>query len=195
MGEQAVDRLVDLLRGRGMDRPLRPCATRERPLPGAAGLTAGEGATLSALHELGNDVRDHLLESYGVRARQVVALATEDERLGRRLVPDLPHLVAEVLYAVRYEHATEVEDVLCRRVPLYRLDRDQGLACAAPVAELMAQELHWSPAREKRSVRTYRALVERSRRWRSEYGPSQPRSERGAHHPQSTPPAKTVIHQ
>ena len=28
MGEEAVDRLVDLLRSRGVDRPLRPCQTR-----------------------------------------------------------------------------------------------------------------------------------------------------------------------
>jgi len=195
MGEQAVDQLIDVLRGRGLDRPLLPCATRDRALPGAVGLTAGEPSTLASLHELGDDVREHLLASYGVRARQIVALAAEDERLGRRLVPDMPHLWAEVLYAARYEHATEVEDVLCRRVPLHRLDRDQGLACAGMVGQILGEELHWSPAREKRSVRTYRAMVDRSRRWRSEYAPSQPRSERGASHPESIAPAKTVIHQ
>jgi glycerol-3-phosphate dehydrogenase len=195
MGEEAVDRLIELLRGRGVDRPLLPCGTRDRPLPGAVGWTTGEAATLSALHELGDDVRQHLLDSYGVRARQVVALAAEgDESLRRRLAPDLPHLTAEVVYAARHEHACEVEDVLCRRVPLFRLDRDQGLGCAGLVAQILAAELGWSPAREKRSVRAYRALVERSRRWRSEYQSSQPRSEGGAQPPGSTDSAKTVMH-
>ncbi len=195
MGEQAVDRLIELLRGRGMDRPLLPCGTRERPLPGAVGWTAGEASTLSALHELGDDVRQHLVDSYGVRARQIVALASDgDESLRRRLAPELPYLTAEVLYAARYEHACEVEDVLCRRVPLYRVDREQGLGCAAAVAQILATELGWSPAREKRSVRAYRALVERSRRWRSEYQSSQPRSGGGAPEAGSTVSAKTVMH-
>jgi glycerol-3-phosphate dehydrogenase len=194
MGEQAVDQLIDLLRARGVDRPLLRCQTRERPLPGAVGLTPDEGTTLASLHELGDDVRQHLLASYGVRARQVVALASQDERLGRRLAPDLPYLTAEVLYAARYEHATEVEDVLCRRVPLYRLDREQGLGCAGLVAQIMGQELGWSQARERRSVRTYRALVDRSRRWRGEYAASQPRSARGAPGPETLKSAKTVTH-
>ena len=148
MAEQAVDRLIDLLRGRGVDRPFAPCVTRERAFPGAMGGIGHEAETLASLHELGDDVRAHLVASYGVRAREVVALAADgDERLRRRLAPELPHLGVEVRYAARYEHATEVEDVLCRRVPLHRLDRDQGLACAPLVAELLAEELGWSPAR------------------------------------------------
>ena len=131
----------------------------------------------------------------GTRGSELARAQTSLVETGlRRLVPDLPHLLAEVLYAARYEHATEVEDVLCRRVPLHRLDREQGLGCATLVAQIMAEELGWSPAREKRSVRTYRAMVDRSRRWRSEYAPSQPRSERGAHHPEMLDSAKTVIH-
>jgi len=133
--------------------------------------------------------------SYGVRAREVVALAAEgDERLRRRLAPELPHLGAEVVYAARYEHAIEVEDVLCRRVPLHRLDREQGLGCAPLVAELLAMELGWSPAREKRSLRSYRSAVERSRRWRTDHQHIQPRSERGGYRPNLADSAKSVTH-
>jgi glycerol-3-phosphate dehydrogenase len=195
MGEEAVDRLIELLRSRGVDRALRPCQTRERPLPGSAGWTGQEGETLSALHELGDDVRAHLVASYGVRARQVLALAAEgDERLSRRLVSDLPFLAAEVLYAARYEHASEVDDVLCRRVPLHRLDRDQGLGCAPLVADILAEELQWSPSRAKRSLRTYRTIVDRSRRWKLDYGHPQPRSDGGGYGLEEAPSAKGVTH-
>jgi glycerol-3-phosphate dehydrogenase len=195
MGEDAVDRLVDLLRSRGVDRALRPCQTRERPLPGAAGWTGHEAETLEVLHELGDDVRAHLVGSYGVRARQVLAIATEgDERLPRRLVPDLPFLAAEVVYAARYEHAVEVEDVLCRRVPLHRLDRDQGLVCAPLVADLLGEALGWSPARAKRGLRNYRAIVDRSRRFRTDHQDPQPRSDRGGYGPAGPSSAKSVTH-
>ena len=60
MAEQAVDRLIDLLRERGVDRPLRPCVTRERAFPGAMGGVGHEAETLASLHELGDDVRAHL---------------------------------------------------------------------------------------------------------------------------------------
>jgi glycerol-3-phosphate dehydrogenase len=61
-----------------------------------------------------------------------------------------------------------VEDVLRRRLPVFRTDRDQGLGCVESVATLMAAELRWSPARRQARVNAYRAEVERSRRWRSE---------------------------
>jgi glycerol-3-phosphate dehydrogenase len=194
MGEDAVDRLIDVLRDRGVDRPLQPCQTRARPLPGAVGWTGQEGETLAALHEMGDDVRAHLVSTYGVRAREVLALAAASDDLLQRLVPDLPFLAAEALYAARYEHATEVEDVLCRRIPLFRLDRDQGLGCAPLVADMLSQELGWSPARAKRSLRNYRVIVDRSRRWRAEYDAPQPRSDRGGYDLDQRVSAKGVTH-
>ncbi|HXU64901.1 MAG TPA: glycerol-3-phosphate dehydrogenase/oxidase [Polyangia bacterium] len=35
MGEETVDRLVEMLRNAGLERPLAPCTTTHRPLPGA----------------------------------------------------------------------------------------------------------------------------------------------------------------
>ena len=131
-----------------------------------------------------------------MRARQVLALAAEgDDRLLRGgWCPICPYLAVEALYAARYEHAVEVEDVLCRRVPLQRLDREQGLGCAPLVAEILAEELGWSPTHAKRSLRNYRALVERSRRWRSDYQHPEPRSDRGGSALSDTPSAKSVTH-
>jgi glycerol-3-phosphate dehydrogenase len=166
MGEETVDRLIELLRARGLDRPLASCTTRTRPLPGAP--DAEQGATLLAGHELAEDVRLRLQGAYGLRAGQVLALASGDPSLARRLVPDLPYVRAEVLFAARYDRACEVEDVLRRRVPLFRDDPDQGLGVAEHVADLLAAELGWSVARRERSLAAYRAAVAVSRRWRTE---------------------------
>jgi glycerol-3-phosphate dehydrogenase len=170
MAEETVDRLIQVLGDRGFDAPLRPCTTQRRPLPGGEGLDLQASTALPALHELSEDVRLHLLASYGVRAHSVMALAASlgPDGLHRRLVAELPYLVAEVLYVIRHELARDVEDVLRRRLPLFRTDRDQGLGCVESVANLLETELGWSTGHRNASVQAYRAAVERSRRWRSE---------------------------
>jgi glycerol-3-phosphate dehydrogenase len=162
MGEEAVDRLVDLLRARGVDRSLDRCTTRTRPLPGAV-----RPADLSA-YELGADVKTRLANAYGARAGQVAALAAANPALSRRLTPDLPYLRAEITFAVRHDHALEIEDVLRRRVPLFRDAADQGLAAADETGRILADELGWSPARRARSAEAYRRAVEAASRWRQE---------------------------
>jgi glycerol-3-phosphate dehydrogenase len=162
MGEETVDRLIELLATRGVDRPLARCSTRTRPLPG------GDGAASSLdRHELGTDVRAHLVTAYGARAGQVLAMAAPDPSLAERLCPELPYLRVEALFAIRQDHACEVEDVLRRRVLLFRDDREQGLGVAGLVADMLARELGWSPARRARSLRAYEDAVARSRAWRS----------------------------
>jgi glycerol-3-phosphate dehydrogenase len=170
MGEQAVDRLIEVLRDRGFDAPLRPCSTQRRPLPGGEGMDVQVSTALPTLHELSEDVRLHLLSSYGMRAPSVMALAATlgPDGLHRRLVAELPYLVAEVLFAVRHEHARSVEDVLRRRLPLFRTDRDQGLGCVESVASVIETELAWDARQRVASVRAYRAAVDESRRWRDE---------------------------
>jgi glycerol-3-phosphate dehydrogenase len=162
MGEEAVDRLIDLLRARGLDRPLRPCATRTRRLPGAL-----RPPDLGD-HELATDVKARLEHAYGARAGQVAAVAAANPALARRLSPDLPYLRAEVVFAARHDHAAEVEDVLRRRVPLFRDSLDQGLAVTEDVAHLLAEELAWPAARRDQSAAAYRRAVAASSAWRGE---------------------------
>jgi glycerol-3-phosphate dehydrogenase len=162
MGEEAVDRLVELLRSRGLDRPLEVCQTRTRPLPGAV------HAPELGSYELAGDVKARLENAYGARAGQVAALAAASPSLSRRLVADLPYLRAEVTFAVRHDLAVGVEDVLRRRVPVFRDASDQGLAVVEEVGRIVGEELGWTPARRERSVAEYRAAVAASSRWRSE---------------------------
>jgi glycerol-3-phosphate dehydrogenase len=163
MGEEVVDAAVELLRARGLQKPVGPCLTRTRPLPGG-GTPTGLGPI--SPHELAEDVGRHLAASFGGRAQDLLTtLATDDGRLGHRLAPDLPYLVGEVRYAVEQEHALEIEDVLCRRVPLFRVDRAQGLEAATIVADQMAHGLGWSPAQRAASLARYQAVVNASRYW------------------------------
>ena len=162
MGEETVDRLIELLAARGLDRPLAACSTRTRPLPGGDG-----AASALAQHELGADVRAHLVATYGARAGHVVALAAANPSLMERLCPELPTLRVEALFAIRQDHACEVEDVLRRRLLLFRDDRAQGMGVAPAVADMLASELEWSAPRRARSLRAYEHAVAVSRAWRA----------------------------
>ncbi len=75
MGEEVVDRAIEMLRDRGLGRALRPCQTRTRLLPGAGKVSLGS-------FDLAPDIAAHLTETYGARVDQVVALIAADTSLG-----------------------------------------------------------------------------------------------------------------
>jgi glycerol-3-phosphate dehydrogenase len=109
------------------------------------------------------DVLEHLVGRHGGEARTLVAMIAAEPELGRPLVPSLPHLRAEALYAVRYEMARTLDDVLTRRIPARWLAREASAGVAADVARLVAGDLGWDDAEIERQVADYLARVGRER--------------------------------
>lgn len=159
MGEHAVDRAIELLRARGHDAAVGACVTRTRPLPGGA-------ASPTPTPGLDRAVFDRLASTYGCRADEVGRMALACSGGTDRMVPDLPCIWAEVPFAARHERATDLEDVLRRRLPVFRLALDQGLSVAPRAAVLMGAELGWSARRCDEAVARYRARVQATRAWR-----------------------------
>jgi len=147
MAKLAVDRIVER-EGREA-----PCRTHEIPL--------GEPADPDDLSRGGVDdeSRELLAHRYGHAAADVLALVEADPDLGRRIVPDLPDLLAEAPFAVRNEQATSVADVLLRRTRLGILDAPRLTAPGGPearaVAEAMARELGWDDAHVDRELEAW----------------------------------------
>ncbi|MDQ2798022.1 MAG: glycerol-3-phosphate dehydrogenase/oxidase [Armatimonadota bacterium] len=142
--------------------------TREMPLdgtdgwPGVAQRLAQDGFGLP----LG--IGAHLGAFYGANLNAVLALGDENPEWLRPVVPDLPYLMAEMVYACRYEMAMTLDDVLSRRTRIVLEDRQQGRTAAREVAEVMATELEWDEAEVTRQVNAYEVIV------REEYGVGQP---------------------
>ena len=101
----------------------------------------------------------HLAGRYGTEGRVVQDLIEEDGRLGEPLVPGLPYVRAEAVFAVRHEMATTVDDVLARRTRARLQARDASAQVAAEVADLMGAELGWSSDETARQAATYVELV------------------------------------
>jgi glycerol-3-phosphate dehydrogenase len=101
----------------------------------------------------------HLADRYGADARTVLAMAETDPDLAEPLVPGLPYLRAEAVFAVRYEMARSVDDVLSRRTRARLLGRDDSALAAASVAALVGPLLGWDEAEQAGQVEAYVALV------------------------------------
>jgi len=135
--------------------------TRNLLLTGAIGWRNAKQEIEARSHQLGlaPEVVEHLEFNFGSHARGVLDLIEKDESLRERLVPDLPYLYAEVVYACRAEMAMTLEDALARRTRIILEDGARGVGVAPEVAALMARELDWSGDQTNAQVERYRALV------------------------------------
>jgi glycerol-3-phosphate dehydrogenase len=152
MAQLTVDRVVER-EGREA-----PCRTHEIPL----GEPAGDD-DLPDVHGVDDESRVLLAGRYGHGAREVLDLAAERPGLARRIVPDLPDLVAEAPFAATHEQAFTIGDVLLRRTRVGLLAAPDlvGEDAAAPraVAEAMAPELGWDEQRIEKELRDWRELA------------------------------------
>jgi len=169
MAEQIVDRALDKL---GSGASLDPCRTHKVPLPGARHAGGrlrdlpGFSRELAQEHALDEEVAWHLTTTYGVRSRAVLAAGRAHNVRPGRIVPDLPYLWDEVVFATDQELAMRLDDVLRRRTLLFLQDHDQGLGVCEEVAELMGGVLGWSDEQRAAEVARYRERVSASRVFR-----------------------------
>jgi glycerol-3-phosphate dehydrogenase len=150
MAEDTIDQVDQLLDGRH-----RRCRTKHVPLVGAAGYQEPP--------EGGSPVLAHLARRYGTEASVLQGLMARDPGLAEPLVPGLPYLKAEAVYAVRTEMARTLDDVLDRRTRARLLDRDATRAAAESVARLLAPELGWDDAAVTHAVDEYRTELDAER--------------------------------
>jgi glycerol-3-phosphate dehydrogenase len=78
---------------------------------------------------------------YGSDLPAVRAISAENPELDALMHPRLPFRMREVIWAVRYEMARTVEDVLARRTRALFLDARAAVEAAPAVATLLAAEL------------------------------------------------------
>jgi glycerol-3-phosphate dehydrogenase len=129
MAEDAVDEACDIL-GRKAS-----CKTKRLSLRGAN----GKRSQSTVLDQ-------HLDGRFGSDATHLRQLMNDNPTLAEELVPGLPYLKCEAVYAVTHEMATTLDDILTRRTRARLLDRRACKTVAPAVADLVAPYLKWDNA-------------------------------------------------
>lgn len=100
------------------------------------------------------DPRAHF-STYGTEAKIIRALMRTSALRRKKIHPKLPYYVAEVIFAVRYEMARSVEDILARRTRSLLLNARASLEAAPLVAKILARELDKKPSWIKTQIKEY----------------------------------------
>ncbi|HEX5587067.1 MAG TPA: glycerol-3-phosphate dehydrogenase/oxidase [Acidimicrobiia bacterium] len=140
----------------GSDAPSR---TKHLRLVGADGIDPPHAALPPPGAHSQPSTAEHLAARYGSEMRTVQALAEATPAWAEPLVPGLPYLKAEAVYAVREEMASSLDDVLSRRTRSRVLDAAATAAAAGDVASLIAPELGWSSEEAAARAREFAELV------------------------------------
>ena len=137
MGEETIN-----LAARIAVLPERPSRSADLPLHGAGAEATGEWA------------------DYGSDAAGLEVLCLLDPTLRQLLHPDLPYRRAEIVWAIRHEWASSVEDLLSRRTRALILDARAAIAVAPAVAALLAAELGKDDAWQAEQVAAFTTLAQ-----------------------------------
>ncbi|HEY9004265.1 MAG TPA: glycerol-3-phosphate dehydrogenase/oxidase [Mucilaginibacter sp.] len=139
MGQDAVDKAI-VVGG------LKPEVSKTKDLPIHGSIN-------------GLDWNEHLY-FYGSDRDAVLDLVNENPDWGQKIHPKYDYLRAEVIWAVRYEMARTVEDVLARRIRLLFLDAQAAIEAAQVVAELMAKELKKDATWQEEQIDSFTKLAQ-----------------------------------
>ena len=97
----------------------------------------------------------HLAARFGTEATLIHEMIAENPSLGEQLIAGLPYLKAEAVFAVKYEMARTLDDILSRRTRARIINRRASVASARAVAELIAPLLNWGEQEINNQVLAY----------------------------------------
>jgi glycerol-3-phosphate dehydrogenase len=124
-------------------------------LLGSEGWEPAFWQTLVSTYCIPPETARHLAGKFGTRAVEVLELARVDRNLAAPIIAGLPPIQAEIVYAIRCEMATCIEDVLARRIGLQWFGWRPAMAAAPVVGAYLAQEYGWSADETAQAVRDY----------------------------------------
>jgi glycerol-3-phosphate dehydrogenase len=96
-----------------------------------------------------------LVRSYGSGHVEVLDYVRKDPRLGQRIAPDRPFILAQVRHAAEHEMATSVADVALRRTDAGNMG-DKNLEVGKAIAAELAQVLNLSAADVEKQLAAYK---------------------------------------
>ncbi|MGH2413305.1 MAG: glycerol-3-phosphate dehydrogenase C-terminal domain-containing protein, partial [Microcystaceae cyanobacterium] len=151
VGQEIVDAVY-----RKQGRLVPSCPTAYERLPGA--ILPDDARIQQAIHDyqerLSLATIDYLFSIYGARALEVLALTDSEPELARAIVPPLPYIKAQVVYAVKSEYARTLVDITYRRTTL-AIHTNYGFKALPAIAQTLKEYCGWSQAECDRQAEHY----------------------------------------
>ena len=160
MAEDAVDVASAELR-----RIVPESSTAQLPLLGADGYFAltNKISLLASEYALSEQAIRHLLDRYGSEIVTLLELTRKKPELSSKLNPNLEYLKVEAVYAVEFEGARNLIDIIDRRTRISFESDDHGLGVAKDIAEILAKHLGWSGTEKKKQIEEFKNHVKAER--------------------------------
>ncbi len=108
---------------------------------------------------------DHISSSYGADAIEILDLIKNDPFLAKRICPDYPPILAEVVFVVKQEMALSLEDILFRRIRLGLVNQEQCQMAAAKVARLVQGIIGWDDQRAELEINALMKTLDEHMVW------------------------------
>ncbi|WP_269237030.1 glycerol-3-phosphate dehydrogenase/oxidase [Flavobacterium flavigenum] len=122
MAEEIIDKAINTGK-----LPKKECVTEHLSIHGNKSTTTAD--------------RENHLYIYGSDIPKITELQKNEPELNEKLHPDHEFTMAEIVWAIRYEMARNVDDILARRVRLLFLDARAAIESSEKAARLIAKEL------------------------------------------------------
>lgn len=103
--------------------------------------------------------RENHLYIYGTDIPKIIELQQNEPELKEKLHPNYEFSMAEAVWAIRYEMARTVDDILARRVRLLFLDARAAIEVSEKTARLLAKELGRDEAWISNEILNFKAIA------------------------------------
>ncbi len=104
------------------------------------------------------DRKNHLY-IYGTDSTKILELQENEPQFKEKLHPNYHYTLAEVVWAIRYEMATTIDDILARRVRLLFLDARAAIESSEKVAVVLAKELGYDSTWIQNEITSFKTLA------------------------------------
>lgn len=103
--------------------------------------------------------RENHLYIYGSDIPKIIELQQNYPELKEKVHPDHEFTMAEIIWAIRYEMARTIDDILARRVRLLFLDARAAIQSSEKVARLLAKELGHNEAWVNKEISNFKKIA------------------------------------
>lgn len=142
------------------------CVTKNYKLTGGEGISNFENyvSELSLEYSkkfgISRETVEYLIRYYGSNFKKVLELIRQDSSLKEKICEHNLDIKAQIVYAIKFELAKNLEDILIRRTGI-GTSKCLGLDCVEIVAEIAAPHFNWDKKNIAENILSYKTKIKK----------------------------------